>query len=76
MNETLDDRLVVSPVCNRCKHLISQRNHRCAAFQEIPMEIWQGLDEHLDPVEGDRGIHFEEAQDTLRFSVELEQANG
>jgi hypothetical protein len=72
----MDDHFVVSPVCNRCSHLISQSQRRCAAFGEsgsIPNEIWQGLNPHTTPVPGDGGITFQESTESLRFSVEPEQ---
>ncbi len=44
--------------CSSCKHYM--RNYRCAAFEEIPMEIFIG-GTHSQPYPGDHGIQWEPA---------------
>ena len=50
-----------SDVCFWCKHLITPANkkRRCKAFDEIPLEIWQGENKHTKPFKGDGGIMYE-----------------
>jgi hypothetical protein len=48
----------LSPICTFCKHLLSIR--RCAAFDEIPLPIWKGENNHTRPYPGDGGIRFEQ----------------
>jgi hypothetical protein len=46
--------------CWFCRHYRNDRPATCSAFPKgIPEQIWQGRDEHRQPVEGDRGIQFE-----------------
>lgn len=47
-----------SPVCSFCRHLRGFR--LCDAFGEapIPLDIWEGRNDHRAPVEGDHGIQF------------------
>lgn len=50
--------LTYSPVCVFCKHLTRQRE--CAAFAgDVPLEIWNGDNDHRKPYPGDNGIQFE-----------------
>lgn len=58
-----------SPVCTYCKHVRGFRV--CTAFEEIPLEIWNGENKHHEPYLGDRGIRFEKAatQPSLRTSL-------
>jgi hypothetical protein len=50
----------ISDVCDTCKHLRSQAFHNCAAFPDgIPMEIWNGRNDHRQPFAGDNGIQYE-----------------
>jgi hypothetical protein len=45
--------------CLYCTHLISDKEHRCQAFLEgIPIEIWNGENDHSKPFPGDNGITF------------------
>ncbi len=66
MNEgfALDDqevsRLKYSSVCSKCKHL--RELWSCKAFDEIPLEIWNGENDHTEPYPGDHGIQFEKAE--------------
>lgn len=58
------DVMPVSPTCNRCRHLdvdhwLETGEYRCAAFQPIPLEIWNGEHDHKTPYKGDGGIRFE-----------------
>lgn len=53
-----------SEVCLNCKHFNSEvfrkeDRHTCAAFQQIPWEIWDGENDHTQPFPGDNGIQFE-----------------
>ena len=61
--EGWDDAIVsvnwFSDVCTRCKHLKNGRLRNCRAFKEIPMEIWEGKNNHRKPYKGDNGIRFE-----------------
>lgn len=52
-----------SQVCSRCAHFndasVFDVNKSCKAFPKgIPLEIWNGRNPHLQPVEGDNGIQF------------------
>jgi len=60
---TLDDRelniKIYSPTCFYCKYLISLENRTCEAFpNRIPIEIWNGDNDHIKPYKGDNGIQF------------------
>ena len=48
-----------SPVCTYCKHAAGFRS--CEAFGdgEIPLQIWNGAEDHTEPHPGDNGIRFE-----------------
>lgn len=46
-----------SPVCTFCKH--AQDFRCCAAFDEIPLAIWSGENDHTRPFPGDGGVRFE-----------------
>lgn len=48
---------IVSPVCDFCNHYKDYR--KCEAFNEIPLEIWNGGNQHRDPYPNDNGIQFE-----------------
>lgn len=53
---------VYSPVCALCKHLRFEQGRTCAAFpanDAIPLEIWNGENDHKRPYPGDNGIQFE-----------------
>lgn len=50
-------RGVYSSVCSFCRHYRGE--HRCAAFDNIPEEIWEGFNSHQQPYPGDNGIQFE-----------------
>lgn len=51
---------VYSPVCTFCRHLDMDGERTCAAFDEIPEEIWRGDHDHRAPYPGDGGVQFEE----------------
>lgn len=60
-NEVVDDSILgslYSPVCAYCEHW-NVATKSCAAFKEIPSEIWQGRNYHVAPYPGDGGIQFE-----------------
>ena len=59
----LDDSILsvpaFSPVCTYCKHwTVDGVKRRCAAFDQIPDEIWHGQNPHTAPYPGDKGIQF------------------
>ena len=61
----LDDSEGILPhedTCMFCKHLTAFRE--CAAFDEIPLQIWNGGRKHRRPYSNDRGIRFESKKDT------------
>ena len=64
--------MLIEPRCSvrRCKHFLgvlqpdgmelTERNY-CSAFPDgIPTDIAYGDNKHLEPVEGDQGIQYEE----------------
>ena len=55
-----------SPVCALCKHYQPDKGEgrTCAAFKDIPLEIWTGKNNHKKPFPGDHGIRFESVNDT------------
>ena len=59
----IDDRelniKVYSPTCLLCKHLTSDIDRTCEAFPDgIPIEIWNGDNDHTKLYKGDNGIRF------------------
>lgn len=49
-----------SEVCDRCRWRDFGAHRKCAAFKDkIPLDIWQGRNDHTSPVKGDRGKQFE-----------------
>ena len=56
----MTDDYLPSPTCEFCVHCDHRFQYACTAFPDgIPAEIWLGENHHLDPVDGDHGIHFE-----------------
>lgn len=54
----IDDRATMfSPTCYNCKHLTGFR--RCKSFRDIPLEIWNGKNNHHDPYVGDGGYSYQ-----------------
>ena len=57
-------RNAYSTVCLECAHFnleawLENGGQTCAAFDElIPLLIWNGYDDHTEPVDGDQGIQF------------------
>ena len=53
-----------SDVCSFCKHVSLEQKRKCAAFRDglIPLEIWNGDNDHRKPFPGDNGIQFEPAE--------------
>ncbi|MEI7990613.1 MAG: hypothetical protein WCI88_16390 [Chloroflexota bacterium] len=62
----LDDRLLcitASVICCYCIHFdedkyINLHLHKCAAFDDIPLVIWQNEIDHNNPYPDDKGIRF------------------
>ena len=52
------DRVIYSPVCSTCVHR-GNEHRKCAAFEHIPDEIWNGDNHHTSPYPGDHGIQYE-----------------
>ena len=52
--------LQYSPVCTFCKHETGFR--KCKAFDLIPLEIWEGKNDHTKPYKGDNGIRFKKVK--------------
>lgn len=66
MNNKIDDKSILeihfSPICSFCIHLDSKSYNACRAFPnegEIPLEIWDGSNNHTTSYPGDNGIMFE-----------------
>lgn len=57
------DGILISPVCNHCKHFSLDESapaRSCTAFPfKIPDEIWIGDNSHTEPFPDDGGIRFE-----------------
>ncbi len=48
-----------SPTCFFCRHLKDDVKRSCTAFDEIPLPIWNGDNNHRSAYTGDKGIQFE-----------------
>ena len=69
--DILDDKeleyVIFSSVCMYCKHLdldkwkntLPGETQTCKAFNKIPDEIWEGINNHTEPYPGDNGVQFE-----------------
>lgn len=66
MTQGIDDREFRIPeyskVCSYCAHWDLTAKRKCKAFDEIPMPIWMGENDHREAYEGDGGIQFEPYQ--------------
>lgn len=58
IDDRIFDRIIYSPVCTTCAHRADERR-KCAAFEHIPDEIWNGENHHTSPYPGDHGIQYE-----------------
>ena len=64
IDDSIFDVLEYSPVCMGCTHVDILNVRKCAAFDEdIPLEIWEGKNDHRQPYPGDHGILFEDARE-------------
>jgi hypothetical protein len=60
----------IPPICVFCKHHII--GGKCAAFEEIPEDIdWYQTNLHLEPVDGDSGITFEQKDPIPEFIFDM-----
>jgi hypothetical protein len=50
----------ISPVCSFCARLDVTKVRRCRAFHsvDIPLEIWEGRNDHRRPYPGDNDMQF------------------
>ncbi|GMB00914.1 hypothetical protein [Pelosinus sp. IPA-1] len=45
--------------CLLCSHILSEEKHNCHAFPNgIPLEIWNGKNDHSKQYPGDNGITY------------------
>lgn len=52
---------IVAPMCLSCKHYDRTSDvYGCKAFDVIPEDIIESRADHRQPIEGDRGIQFEQ----------------
>lgn len=58
IDDTALSVVLYSPVCSECVNRVDFR--KCRAFDEIPLDIWEGRNDHRQPFEGDNGIQFEQ----------------
>lgn len=63
MTVVLDDTQLtlenpISPQCSRCLHLLDATSRKCAAFEYIPSQVWDGEVSHRTAVSGDNGIVY------------------
>jgi hypothetical protein len=60
IDESELDVSVYSQVCTLCARLDVTKRQRCAAFHDkpIPLEIWEGGNDHRQPYPGDHGLQF------------------
>lgn len=58
---------VVSPVCTLCQNfdVTNPVARQCSAFPNIPLEIWEGKNDHTREYSGDNGIRFTPIQNKL-----------
>ena len=68
LDDSIFHTVLYSPTCIWCIHFdIStsgpdDANRRCDAFDLIPFEIWNGMNNHHSPYPGDHGILFEDSR--------------
>lgn len=57
LDKGFESEVIYSPICIFCKNYLEKRS--CKAFKDIPLEIWEGKNDHTNSVNGDNGIKFE-----------------
>ena len=64
IDDSVFDVMQYSPVCTLCAHVDVYKVRKCAAFDgDIPLEIWEGKNDHRQPYPGDHNIQFEAARE-------------
>lgn len=69
IDDSILKKLLFSPICSYCKHLDLSKTRSCTAFTQeygIPMEIWDGSNNHTTSYPGDNGIMFERVPTATR----------
>lgn len=64
--------MIAAPMCMSCIHYDRDADdYRCDAFETIPEDIIESRADHRQPIDGDRGIQFEQDPDRPEPAFEL-----